>query len=224
MSGAVRIGIVDSGVHAGHPHVGRIAGGIAVEDNGFSGDFVDRLGHGTAVAALIHFLAPQAELLAVRIFDRRLATGIDRVIRAMDWCLENDVQIINLSLGTTNPEHRAPFLAAADRVRSAGAVLVSAFEMNGTRMLPGSLPGVIGVAADADCPREEFRVTEREGKRVFCASPFPREIPGVPREQNLQGVSFAVAHISAHLARCRSEDNAALYCEDRLARRQSASV
>ena len=42
---------------------------------------------------------------------------------------------------------------------------------------------------------------EREGKTVFCAPPFPREIPGVPRERNLMGVSFAVAHISAHLAR-----------------------
>jgi hypothetical protein len=36
---------------------------------------------------------------------------------------------------------------------------------------------------------------------VFSASPYPREIPGVPRDRNLHGVSFAVAHVTAALAR-----------------------
>ena len=36
---------------------------------------------------------------------------------------------------------------------------------------------------------------------VFRASPFPRPIPGVPRERNLAGVSFAVANVTGFLAR-----------------------
>jgi subtilisin family serine protease len=201
MTQAVRIGIVDSGVHVEHPHVGGIAGGVTIEADGYSAGYVDCLGHGTAIAALIHSLAPDAGLFAVRVFDRSLATSMTRVIRAIDWCLENDIRIINLSLGTVNQNHRDLFVAAVDRVNGSGAVLISAYEMNGQPMLPGSLPGVIAVSAAPDCPREEYRVTERNGKRVFCAPPFPRDIPGVPREHNLNGVSFAVAHLSAHLAR-----------------------
>jgi hypothetical protein len=204
MNQAVRIGMIDSGVHAEHPHVGGIAGGVTVEADAYLPGFVDCLGHGTAIAALIHSLAPSAALVAVRVFDRTLATSIKRVIRAIDWCVENDIQIVNLSLGTVNPNHRDAFTTAVDRVRNAGAVLVSAFEMNGQPMLPGCLAGVIGVTADPDCPGDQYRCAESGGKRVFSAPPYPREIPGVPRERNLNGVSFAVAHISAHLAQCWS--------------------
>jgi len=204
MKGAIRIGIVDSGVHGEHPHVGGIAGGVTVGADGCVPGYVDCLGHGTAIAALIHALAPEAELYAVRVFDDRLATSIGRVMRAIDWCLENQIQIVNLSLGTMNPAHRAAFAAAVERVHDAGAALVSAYEMDGQPMLPGSMAGAIGVTMDADCPREAFGCTMREGKQVFSAPPYPREIPGVRREDNLNGVSFAVAHISAHLARRRA--------------------
>jgi len=208
MSDAPRVGIIDSGVHVAHPHVGGIRGGITVTADGYAEEYTDCLGHGTAIAALIHSLAPRAELYAVRVFDRTLATSIDRVMRAIDWCLESEIQIINLSLGTANPKHRNRFETVLDRVRSAGAVLVSAFEMSGQLMLPGALLGVIGVSPDPECAREEYRVIERvvdgDRKKVFLAPPFPRDIPGVPREHNLNGVSFAVAHMSAHLARCRS--------------------
>ncbi len=204
MSGAIRIGMIDSGVHREHPHVGGIAGGVTVEADANLPQFVDCLGHGTAIAALIHMLAPEAELYAVRVFDRTLATSIRRVMRAIDWCLDNEMHIVNLSLGTINPAHRAAFAAALERVHVAGAALVSAYEMNGQPMLPGSMAGAIGVTADADCSCQQFGCTEREGKLVFSASPYPREIPGVQRERNLNGVSFAVAHISAHLARRRA--------------------
>lgn len=203
MKSRVRIGIVDSGVNAAHPHIGGIDGGISIDDDGSSPDYLDRLGHGTAVAALIHSLAPEGGLLCARVFDRDLATRIDRVIRAIDWCLESGADVINLSLGTTNPAHRGEFVAALDRVREAGALMVSAFEMDGRLMFPGSLPGAIGVIADPECPVHRLRPILRNGTRVFRAPPFPRPIPGVPPSRNLSGVSFAVARISAHLAGSR---------------------
>lgn len=204
MSSAIRLGIVDSGVHLRHPHVGGIAGGVAVEADSFSEEFVDRIGHGTAIAALIHALTPGAALWAVRVFDRNLTTTMGRVLRAVDWCLENQMDIVNLSLGTLNPDHRLAFAAAVEKVKRAGAALVSAFEMNGQPMLPGCMNGVIGVIADPACARESYRCINRGGKQIFSASPYPLEIPGVRREHNLNGVSFAVAHISAKLANLRA--------------------
>jgi subtilisin family serine protease len=201
MTRPIRVGIVDSGVRRDHPHVGGIAGGITVEADSYRDDFVDCLGHGTAIAALIHALAPAAELLVVRVFDRALTTSVLRVIRAIDWCLQNDIQIINLSLGTTNPDYRGAFAAAVERVKGGGAALVSAFEMNGSPVLPGCMPGVVAVRTDTDCPREEYRCLDQNGRLLFGASPYPLTIPGVPRSRNLNGVSFAVAHISGHLAR-----------------------
>jgi subtilisin family serine protease len=191
----VRIGVLDSGVCRTHPHVGKIVDGITITADGAIAGYEDTLGHGTAVAAVIHHLNPEADLVAVKIFDRKLATSLPVVIRAIDWCLEHDIQVINLSLGTLNPEHRSAFEDAVARTRQAGAVIVSALEMSGAAALPGSLAGVIGVM-EAD----EYQVNHRYGKLVYTAPPFPRDIPGVPRERNLMGVSFAVARVSAQIA------------------------
>jgi len=90
MTVPVRIGMIDTGVNTAHPHVGNIAGGVTIAPDGHTMPcYEDRLGHGTAIAALLHQRAPEAELIAVKVFDRTLATNRDTVIRAIDWCLQN---------------------------------------------------------------------------------------------------------------------------------------
>ena len=156
---SVRIALLDSGVHATHPHITQaVCGGVTITPDGESADFTDMLGHGTAVCALVQAMAPDADIFSVRIFDRRLATTASTVLRGIEWCLRNRIDIINLSLGTTNANHAPAFLQAIRSVQEAGAVLVSAAEVEGTAMLPGSLPGVVGVVEDAACPREDVRV------------------------------------------------------------------
>src|SRR5262245_5052209 len=92
----MRIAMVDSGVNAEHLHVCGVAGGVGIVTE----DYVDRLGHGTAVAGAIREKAPAAELYAVKIFDRRLSTKFAILLRALDWCVENKMDVINLSVGT----------------------------------------------------------------------------------------------------------------------------
>jgi hypothetical protein len=179
----MKIAIIDSGVYDGHPHVGRIAGGIAIA----GGDLTDRLGHGTAVAGAIRENAPDAELYAVKIFDRRLSAEIDTIVRALEWCAEQGMELINLSAGTPVAEHRARL----ERFVETGPIVVS---------VAGMLPCTIAVAPDAECPRDRFRF--RDG--VFHASPYARPIPGVPPERNLNGASFAVANMTGFVARALS--------------------
>jgi subtilisin family serine protease len=200
MSWPIRIAVLDSGVNAAHPHVGGVVEGVSIGPDGTCVGYEDTLGHGTAVAALIHHLNPEAQIAAVKIFDSRLATNLATVIQAIDWCLENKIDVINLSLGTLNEGHRNAFVEAVARTRDAGAVIVSAVEIDGRAALPGSLPGVIGVLETPHSSDGEYQACERNGKLVFTAPPYPRDIPGVPRERNLRGVSFAVARISARVA------------------------
>ena len=184
----MKIAIIDSGIHFGHPHVGAIAGAVAITPEGESDDAVDRLGHGTAVAGCIREKAPDAELYAVKVFDRRLSANIGVILRALEWCRAHRMDIVNLSLGTQNAAHRDAFVQALED----DLVVISA-----AHVLPGTLPEVIGVAADPACPRDAFRY--RDG--VFYASPFPRPIPGVPVAHNLHGTSFAVANLTGLAAR-----------------------
>jgi subtilisin family serine protease len=212
----VRVAIVDSGVFAAHPHVGGVAGGVAIEEDLREGDdYVDRLGHGTAVTAVIREKAPEAELYAVRVFDRALSTSLSRLVRAIDWAARAEMHIINLSLGTRRIEHEPALVDAVKDAAAHDVVIVSAQEdEDGVRWLPGSLAmrGVIGVQVDWTCPRDEFRVATRvDDGVVFRASGYPRPIPGVPPARNLNGVSFAVANMTSFVARALGECPGASY-------------
>lgn len=198
----VRVAVIDSGAHHGHPHLGSLAGGIAFGPNGFqSDDYTDRIGHGTAVASVIREKCPQAEIYAVKVFDRRLVTDVGSLVRALDWCATQKMRLVNLSLGTSNPNHAEALQSAVYRIRSAGGDVIAALEDQGVVYLPGSLDGVIPVKLDWDCPRGRSEKRTRENRSVFYASGYPRPIPGVPPERNLKGVSFAVANVTGLLAR-----------------------
>jgi hypothetical protein len=105
-------------------------------------------------------------------------------------------------------EHERVLTEAILRAAARGAIVVAAADDDGVRWLPGSLPGVVSVRLDASCPRHEFRVAGGEGAAIFCASGFPREIPGVPPERNLNGISFAVANMSGFAACAREQASA----------------
>ncbi|HKB10724.1 MAG TPA: S8 family serine peptidase [Vicinamibacterales bacterium] len=198
----VRVAILDSGVHATHPHVNGIAGGVAIgEDGTLRDDFTDRLGHGTAVAAAIREKAPDAELIAIKVFWRSLATDVRTIERAFDEALARGAQVINVSLGTTDMQHRDRFAAAVARAGAGGAIVVATDEDEGTRWLPGALDAVVPVRADWTRDRDSYALATVDGRTVVLASPYPRDIPGVPRERNINGVSFAVANASAFVAR-----------------------
>lgn len=198
-----RVAVIDSGIAPGHPHVGAVAGGLRIGRSGEEDDdWADRIGHGTAVAAVIREKAPEAELLAIRVFEKELATTADALALAIRRAAELDARFINLSLGTPNPAH-ADLLARAVRYAAErGAAVVSAFELDGTVWLPGSIDGVMGVRLDWTIPRSAIRIHRGAGGRVLVeASGYPRPIPGVDPERNLKGISFAVANVTGVLAR-----------------------
>lgn len=201
----VRIATIDSGVAPQHPHLRPVRDGAAVLPDGSIhiglDQAVDHIGHGTAVMAAIQEKAPGANYVAVRIFHDRLRTNAATLLRAIGWCIDQGIHVVNLSLGTVNAAHRDAFAAAADQAQEAGCLLVAAREANGQPCFPGALPDVIGVDLDWDCPRDAYRCLTVAHEMRFCASGYPRPVPGVPPAHNLHGISFAVANMSGFVAR-----------------------
>lgn len=202
----ISVAVVDSGVNVPHPHLPTVAGGIAIDLEGReSEDYVDVLGHGTAAAAAIHEKAPGAELFAVKIFDRELATTVSNLVRAIRWAVDHRIRLVNLSLGTPNDFRVAELAPAVQAAAEAGTIIVSAYELDDQRWYPGSMPGVVGVVMDAEQPRESVSVVAVARGRALRASPYPRPIPGVPPERNFNGISFAVANATGVLAALLAE-------------------
>ena len=201
----VRVAVIDSGVHASHPHVGGVAGGVGITADGSEhDDYVDRLGHGTAVIAVIHEKAPAAEIFVIKVFDRELAATGVALVAACRRALRERADIVNLSLGTANPEHAAALSEVIAELNDSGALIVAAGEQDGVRWLPGSLDGVCGVTLDWSLDRSEI---QSSGPMSYRASGYPRPIPGVPVDRNLKGLSFAVANVTGVLAAKRESSS-----------------
>ncbi len=206
MTPPVTVAVVDSGAHVPHPHLPNVAGGVAFDLEGNEqDDWSDRLGHGTAATAAIHEKAPDAEIYVVKVFDRELATTVRTLGLAIDWATERGVNLVNLSLGTPNDFREAELAPSIARAVERGCVVVSAFELEGRRWYPGSMPGALGVVMDEAQDRTSVRVVSHGDREVVQASPFPRPIPGVPPERNLNGISFAVANATGALAHAMVE-------------------
>lgn len=199
----VRVGIIDSGVNPQHPHVGGVAGGVHITAGGEDAIYLDYLGHGTAVAGAIREKAPEAELYAVKVFDRALNTSVEVLLRAIEWCLKREMHVINLSLGTINQDHRPRFELMLERAAAAGVIIVGAHEAEGRPVFPGCLDAAIGVGLDWACPRDRYRCGLAGSRAIFLASGYARPIPGVPPERNLNGISFAVANMAGFVVRAR---------------------
>ncbi|MBV8843607.1 MAG: S8 family serine peptidase [Bryobacterales bacterium] len=202
----LRAAVIDSGVNARHPHIRGVSGGVSVFGPGEleEDSFVDMLGHGTAVMAAIQEKAPDADYFAVKLFHNSLRTSTPALIAAIEWSLAKGVDVVNLSLGTLKLEYQSRFRALIENAAARGTIIVAAYEANGQLCLPGSLPGVIGVGLDWDCPRDRYYL--KNG--CYYASGYPRSLPGMPRERNLHGISFAVANMTGFVLRARESVNA----------------
>ena len=100
----------------------------------------DMTGHGTSVASVIHEIDPNALIYSVRILDENNEATLDRVIEGICWCMENDVDIINMSFGSTYnssllqqtiqeaKEQGIVFVGAAGNNNAAGVEYPAAYE------------------------------------------------------------------------------------------------
>lgn len=200
----VRVALIDSRVNAGHSHVGFLAGGV-----GFSltasgevqetAEYEDRLGHGTALAGVLRAKAPQVEIYAVKIFADRLAASIDVLDTALRWAIEQQMHLINLSLGTANPQHRERLIATVAQASASGSIIVASSPPGQADVLPAALPDVIGVAGDERCGWADYLYVDGD-PISFRAHPCPRPLSGPAQARNFRGHSFASVHVSALLA------------------------
>lgn len=204
----VKVAVIDSGINPQHSHVQRVAGGTHIvwgEDGklSFREEWRDSLGHGTAIAGVLRSKAHDVELHSVKVFDKVLSTHAEVVAEAIRWAADHHMDIANCSLSTNNAQHRTLLQEACDYAAVRSMLIVASSDEGTQPLYPSSLSGVIAVAGDISCAWDDYYYECSAG--VFRAHPHPRPLPRLPRRLNLQGHSFAAAHIAACLARLREQ-------------------
>lgn len=194
----VRIGLIDSGIDAGHPAFT----GAFVEQRGFAGPQALASAHATAVASLIVHADPGARLFVADVYGG-LATGggAAAIVGAMAWLAQSRASVINVSL--VGPPNRA--IEAVTRAAIAhGIVVVAAVGNDGPSappLYPASYPGVVGVTG-VDAHNHVLPEAGR-GAQVDFAAPGSEIAAAAPggRYANVRGTSFASPIVAGLIAR-----------------------
>ena len=151
----VKMAILDTGIDPNHQDLKpNLMGSVD-----FTGDNRKLHGHGSHVAGIagakangtgVIGVAPDCSLYSVRVLDSNgLCPGdYSWIIRGIEWCIENGMDIINMSLGS--PENPPDELRTiVSKAVNSGIIIVSAAGNEGRKDLnwPARFPEVISVAA-----------------------------------------------------------------------------
>ena len=210
-SGAgVRIAVVDSGwdrtrecaqVQAGLAFVGDEADAAA--DVQWSCDDHDRFGHGTLVTDLILKRAPEATVLPLRVFDRRLETSAHVICAAVSLAAARGIQLVNLSLGTRRAADFRALYRACELARRAGVVIIAAAGGPPGVSAPATFEPVISVGAALDgtgAPLGEDLVRVDEGPVEYTVIGMQHALGLGGHPKRVAGSSFAAAVVTGHVA------------------------
>jgi subtilisin family serine protease len=197
----VRVGIIDSGWDRTLPEP-RVLPGIGLVSAadelalGRSDDDADRNGHGTACADQVLRIAPGVQVVPIRVFGRDLETSPSVLCEALRWAVEQELDVINVSLGTNLPETLHPLYALCEKARRGGMLIVAAGHNVRDWSYPAVFENVIGVDADRfDSP---FAYRYRPDEAMECVA-WGVDVPVLwlnGRREPRSGTSFAAPQIA----------------------------
>jgi subtilisin family serine protease len=149
----VRVCVLDSGIEHGHPLVGRIDhsvaivredGGIVVREDDAEGDLC---GHGTACAGIIRMLAPECELVSVRVLGAGYTGSAKVMLRGLEWAIEQGFDVVNMSLSTTKRDYVDRLHELADTAYFKRTMLVASAHNMPVESFPWRFASVISVGS-----------------------------------------------------------------------------
>ena len=134
-------------------HVGGTTGGFGVNTDGTRyGDDATEPYDGTTHGRDFKIgpgVAPNVDLYALRVFGCDGST--DLTVDAIDWAVENDLDVINMSLGSPFGRNEDPSSVASTNAAAAGVIVVTSSGNSGQNPYitgaPGAADGAISVAA-----------------------------------------------------------------------------
>ncbi len=154
----IKVGIIDTGISAKHPDLlANVKGGVNTINPLKSWN--DDNGHGSHVAGIVAALdndigvigvGPAINLYAIKVLSASGSGYLSDVIEGIQWAIANNMQVINMSLGTASDIQS--FHDAVTAAKDAGIVVTAAAGNSGGAVIfPAAYPEAIAVsAADQD--------------------------------------------------------------------------
>ncbi len=210
----VVIAILDSGIEEKHPHFDEccfLKGYEVVAMDGkvdaLESESIDEVGHGTAVAGIIHSMAPRARLMSVKVLAGGMRRQHHEAVRlGVQKALSEGAIVLNCSFGVPGASYSLPgYKSWTDEAFRNDCHVVSASSNTSAELpeWPGHLLTTHSVTA-ADFEEDVWEY--RSGHQVaFGAKGVDVKVPCPGGGYaSLTGSSFAAAHFSGLVARLLS--------------------
>lgn len=201
----VHVAVVDSGLDTEHKSMRglRILNAVSIGDKVNGQDVADEWGHGTACTYIIsRVIEPSLRgggcgFSIVKVFAEGLAIDEDRLIRALEWCIDEGVDVVNLSLGLASQQPSKELAAVCRRAFDNGIVIVAPDDNEGeSACFPAYFPHVFGVTGGIVRSRSEYGVTGNASVEFIGKGTKQRVAWSDGRYVFESGTSFATAQLT----------------------------
>ena len=218
MGKKIKIAVIDSGINTQMCNLNKCvihSTGFGVNSEGYIEEnktLPARNLHGTIVAAIIHHICSDVELISINILDENLSSDGRILAYSLSQVFDYKPDIIHMSLGTVKKRYIFPLRKIVKEAKRLNITIVAAAENLQRVSYPAYLKGVIGVKAGwfDDCMKYSYKQGFFHAPAGIDGIEFLQEIPDI---QNVRGTSLSAAYISGHLALMLKDKNNLSYKE-----------
>lgn len=205
----VKIGVIDTGIDYNHPDLsGSIIYGINLLNRSMLP--YDDNGHGTHIAGTIAAanqlqgmigVAPRALIAPIKAFDHNGSAFVADIILGIEWCIRNQIQIINMSFGMKT--RSKALQAAVMNAYNSGVIIVASSGNDGKRRTidyPARYPQTISVGATTN--QRRIAPFSNRGAHIDVYAPGDKIVSAWLRGKyhEMSGTSMATSHVSGAIA------------------------
>lgn len=205
----VKVAILDSGISASDELIVSHYVDLTNSENE-NAFFNDSSGHGTSIASIIAAtgvgyidgIAPKADLYDIKVLGGDNSAPLSKIIEGIYWCIDHDIDVINMSFGTTS--YSGALEQAINAAEEAGIIMVAAAGNNGTKATsidyPAAFDQVISVgASNGDNALTSF-TSRGEGIDLLAPGEKVWSYGAFAGLQVLDGTSIVTAHVTGSIA------------------------
>lgn len=116
----------------------------------------NQISHGTICANIIHKYFPFLDYFSIKILSDNMIGKSDKLYRALDYCIEQKIQIVHLSIGSRFAKDFIEMQKKINEAALKGLVIISAAHNEDIISYPACLSNVIGVKRDLQNELCEF--------------------------------------------------------------------